>query len=377
MTSRERILAVLNHHQPDKVPIFPRIWAWLLERYGKVTFLEYLDLKKLFDYDPLIQVNPELPDPIYTQFEDYALFSDIDVDISCCSQDGKARVERRIRTPRGELSDVMLHPRPGREYGISPNPEKIEPILKSEDDLARISYLLPDPRRFAASSYGLIEAAIGEEGFLEVRPHLGVDHLLVDALGITQSLILSADDLPLFKRILGFFHEYYKRCLVLALERGARMIFESWFNCSLSAGWPPAIYRECFLPLIAEDARITHEHGAFFHFYDDGKIMPLLEDFKAAGIDLLSTLCPPPSGDVDAVKVKEILGESVALMGHVDLGVIRFGTPAEIETQVHRAIEVLGSGGGYILGTSDSIRDGSPFENVKAFFDAGRKYGAY
>jgi hypothetical protein len=38
---------------------------------------------------------------------------------------------------------------------------------------------------------------------------------------------------------------------------------------------------------------------------------------------------------------------------------------------------VLGKGGGYILGTSDSIRNGSPIENVRAFFETGRKYGKY
>jgi uroporphyrinogen-III decarboxylase len=204
-----------------------------------------------------------------------------------------------------------------------------------------------------------------------------VDHLLADSLGITNALVLPYDDMRLFKRILGFFHDYYKTCLLTALERGARVIFESWYNCSLSAGWPPAIYRECFLPLIAEDARITHEHGAFFHFYDDGRIMPLLDDLTGVGIDLISTLCPPPAGDVDPVRVKKVLGPRMALTGFVDLGVIRFGTPAQVEEQVRHAIEVLGAGGGYILGTSDSIRDGSPFENVKAFFDAGRKYGSY
>jgi hypothetical protein len=31
--------------------------------------------------------------------------------------------------------------------------------------------------------------------------------------------------------------------------------------------------------------------------------------------------------------------------------------------------------GGFILGTSDSIRDGTPLENVRAYFNAARRYG--
>ena len=51
MTSRERILCVLEGGIPDTVPISPRIAYWLLEQ--KMTDLE---LKKVFDYDPIICV---------------------------------------------------------------------------------------------------------------------------------------------------------------------------------------------------------------------------------------------------------------------------------------------------------------------------------
>lgn len=378
MTSRERILAVLNRQKPDRVPISPRIWAWLQEKYGKVTFLEYLDLKeKYFDYDPIIQINPEIPNFIYTQFGDYTCLKEVEVQLESENRDGKLFVKRTIKTPCGLLSDEMVYPPAGKEYGISPNSEKLVPMIKSEEDLEKVRYMLPDPARFACTNIGLVDKVIGDRGFLEVRPHLGVDHLLVDSLGFTNSLLLYYDDNTLFRKTIKVFHDYYKQCLVYCLERGARMIFESWFNCSLSAGWSPTIYRECFLPCIVEDAAIVHSYGAYFHFYDDGKIMPLLDDLKQAGIDLLSTLCPPPTADVDAPALKEKLGGTTNFNGYVDLGIIKFGKTQEVVEQVKYAIETLGKGGGYILGTSDSIRDGSPFENVKAFFDAGREFGAY
>ncbi len=378
MTSRERIKAVLSREIPDTVPVSPRIWAWLMERYGKISFLEYLDLKeKLFDYDPIIQINPELPNFIYTQLDNYSCLDNIDVKLSCTNKDDKLYITRQISTPAGILEDEMVYPPSGREYGITPNPEKIRPIIKSESDLEKIQYLLPDPRRFQISNYELIDKVIGENGFLEVRPHLGVDHLLVDSMGFTNCLMMYYDDNDLFRKTLKLFHDYYKKCLTYCLDKGARMIFESWYNCSISAGWSPQIYRECFLPCIIEDVEITHSYGAYFNFYDDGKIMPLLDDFKNTKMDLLQTLCPPPAGDADAVVLKEKLGGHVNLNGFVDLGIIRFGTPEEVENQVRYAIEVLGKDGGYILGTSDSIRDGSPLENVRAFFEAGRKYGKY
>jgi uroporphyrinogen-III decarboxylase len=378
MTSRERILAVLNKQKPDKVPISPRIWAWILEKYGKDTFLESLDLKgKYFDYDPIIEIKPEIPNFIITQFENYSFLEKVNVDMTCESKDGKMHVRRKIHTPCGILEDVMVYPPAGKEYGIAPNSEKVEPLIKTSDDLEKIKYLLPNPRMFKLTNYELVDKVIGENGFLQVRSHMGVDHLLVDSIGFTNSLLMYYDDISLFKEALKLFHDYYKECLLYCLDRGAKMIFESWYNCSISSGWSPNIYRECFLPYIIEDAEIVHSYGAYFHFYDDGKIMPILDDLKTAKLDVISTLCPPPSGDVDAKILKSKLGGVTALNGYVDLGVIRFGKPDEVEEQVRNAIEVLGTDGGYILGTSDSIRDESPFENVKAFFDAGRKYGTY
>lgn len=379
MTSRERIMAVLKKQKPDMIPNSPRIWAWLMERYGKPTYLSYLDLKeKYFDYDPIITIPGGFPNFMYTQFEDHACLSDVKVEISKTIEEGKTYVKRKVNTPCGELTDLMVYAPAGKEYGISPMPEKLEPLIKSRDDLEKVKYLLPGPEKFASlnsSDYASVKKAIGENGFMEVRPNRTPDNMLVDAVGFTNSLILSNDDIELFKDILKTFHDYYKKYLIFCLDNGVEMIFESWYNASMSSGWSPEIYRECFLPIIKEDAEITHSYGAFYHFYDDGKIMPVIDQLKEAKIDLISTVCPPPSGDVDVVKIKEILGNTTALNGYIDLVTIRFGNPEEIENQVKHAIETLGKDGGYVLGTSDSIRDGSPFENVKAYFDAARKYG--
>ena len=65
------------------------------------------------------------------------------------------------------------------------------------------------------------------------------------------------------------------------------------------------------------------------------------------------------------------------LNGYVDLVKIRWGTAKEVAAETQYAIETMGPGGGYMLGTSDSIRDGSPDDNVAAFFETGLKYGKY
>lgn len=51
------------------------------------------------------------------------------------------------------------------------------------------------------------------------------------------------------------------------------------------------------------------------------------------------------------------------------------GTPDLIKNKIKEAIEIAAPGSGFILGTSDSIRDGIPLKNVRAYFNGAQKYG--
>ncbi len=378
MTSRERLTAVLDKKLPDKVPISPRMAYWMRDYYGGSGFFDLLKMKAEFDFDPIFQIDITPPNFPYTQFLDYSKFNDITVDFRSERKNKMLFVDRTIHTPKGDLSDRMKYAPNDPAYGLGPNPEKVIGLVKTMDDLEKMQYLLPDPEKFCSAEFALVDKYLGDEGMVEVRPHQGVDHLLVDSLGFENALTMLYDDPELFKAAIKVYHGYYKKVLVFALEHGAKMIFESWYNCSLSAGWSPAVWREYFLPCIKEDAEITHRYGAYFHFYDDGKIMPILDDLKTVKPDLLSTLCSPQAGgDVDAVVIKEKLGSTTAFNGYVSLIKILMGTKQEVEEETRYALEVLGKNGGYILGTTDSIRNGSPIENVRAFFETGRKYGRY
>ena len=174
----------------------------------------------------------------------------------------------------------------------------------------------------------------------------------------------------------AFFHEYSLALLKEVLECGVRFIFGTWYYASLSAGWSPSIFRECFVPLIRQHADLVHGYEGIYHVYDDGKMMQTLGDYVEAGADVVETLTPSPVGDVDLAQAKCLYGERTCLKGYVDLlYVLKMGTPELVERTVRQAIETAAPGGGFILGTSDSIREGTPIENVKTYFETARKYG--
>ena len=99
---------------------------------------------------------------------------------------------------------------------------------------------------------------------------------------------------------------------------------------------------------------------------------------KEIGVDLLSTVCPPPSGDVTPGEARRLAGTALCLNGGIDtVNVMWRGTPADVDQSVREAIEAAAlPAGGYIVGTSDSITEEASPENFAALFRAVRKYGA-
>jgi hypothetical protein len=284
------------------------------------------------------------------------------------------------------LKEILAYPPAGKEYGISPNPHYIEHIIKEPSDLEKFRYFILDQKYFPKIDLNSVENKIGEEGMPMFRPHAGVDFMLMQYIGLTEAFYAYYDNPDFLKTALAFFHDFYKELLSYTLQFNITMVFECGANYSLSCGWSPTMFRELFLPLIKENVQLAKSAGVYYHYYDDGAFMDILDCLVEADFHVFSTLMPPPSynpSDPDfakytnAPKVKATLGQKTVLNGYVECVKMRYGTPEEIVEQTKYAIDVFGKGGKFLLGTSDSIRDGSPMANVRAFFETGLKYGKY
>jgi uroporphyrinogen-III decarboxylase len=186
------------------------------------------------------------------------------------------------------------------------------------------------------------------------------------------------DDRGFFDELVGIFQARSLEQIKAALEGGTEFIFGSWYFNSVSSGWSPAIFEEVFVPQIKEHTELTHRYDAYYDFYDDGKLSDTMEMIAEAGVDVLETCTPSPVGDFDLVRAKECIGRKTTLKGYVDLlYVIKHGTPELVAETVRHAMEVAKPGGGFIIGSSDSFREGTPRENITAYFRACRTYGRY
>jgi uroporphyrinogen decarboxylase len=379
MTGRERILAAMRGEMPDRVPVSPRIGYYLQTIYGLGGWLQHVRAAREFGFDLCVPHMGPVAGFIFSPQLAYpTLPNDVRVTQQVTQEDGGRTIARTFETPAGPLTDITFQAPSGREYGLSPSPVKHEHLIKDADDLERLRYILPWANCVDMREFHEIDAAIGNAGILEMTMNPPLDHYLGEARGLTQLMMDYYLDRPLFDAMFAFFQEYALELLKAALEQGVRHVFGTWYYASMSAGWSPAMFAECFVPLMRQQSDLVHAYGGIYHAYDDGKMMANMANYCAGGADVVETLTPPPVGDLDLAAAKAEFGDRICLKGHVDLlYVLKMGTVEDVVTTVRNAMEVGKPGGRFILGTSDSMREGTPAENVRAYFETARRHGAY
>jgi hypothetical protein len=76
----------------------------------------------------------------------------------------------------------------------------------------------------------------------------------------------------------------------------------------------------------------------------------------------------------DIFKAKEILRDHVCIMGDVPPSLLSLGTTQDVEAYCRKLIDIVGEGGGFILGVGCSVPTRTKFENLKAMIDTAKNY---
>jgi hypothetical protein len=378
MTSKQRLLTAAAHREPDRVPVAPRIGAFLQEYYGHGGWTYDLRAAAEFGFDPIVGVASPYTNNVANlrgTYED--LEAGVSVETRVERQENHTVARRRIETPAGVLTDAMRQYKGGVGYGASPNPHWEERLVKDESDLEKLAFLLPTPEVAAFAPIVAFANEVGERGLVHLTVESAIDHRAGWAHEVVDMMVAAYEQPDFVRRLLRLFQDYSLAETRCACEAGVEVIFTPWYFASLSTGWSPSLFRELFVPLIKEGVDLVHSYGRLYHYYDDGKCTTILPWLKECGIDVISTLAPAPVGDVEIARAKALIGDTVCLNGNVDLiYVIKMGTPEQIRETVRQAILDAAPGGGLWLGTSDSIRDTTP-ENARAYFQAAREFGDY
>ena len=78
----------------------------------------------------------------------------------------------------------------------------------------------------------------------------------------------------------------------------------------------------------------------------------------------------------DIVKAKEIVGDTLCILGNVPSAMLNLGTPQQVKDYCKKLIDTVGKGGGFIMSNGAFFDEAKP-ENVKAMVDFTKEYGVY
>jgi uroporphyrinogen decarboxylase len=137
----------------------------------------------------------------------------------------------------------------------------------------------------------------------------------------------------------------------------------------------PRHYRKYIYPRYARLVERCHQAGLPVGLHSDGDLTKLLPDLVDCGFDAIHPFEPPLN---DIVAVKRAWGHRIAVVGNIDLkATLIDGTPDAVEAEVRCKAAQLAPGGGWLIGSSNSIPDFVPFENYRALLAASLRYGQY
>jgi uroporphyrinogen decarboxylase len=78
----------------------------------------------------------------------------------------------------------------------------------------------------------------------------------------------------------------------------------------------------------------------------------------------------------DVREVKQTYGKKIALLGGLDVDFLCRADEQTIRQRVRDTLDVCQPGGGYCLGTGNTVANYIPVDNYLAMLDEGRLYGA-
>lgn len=335
----ERVLAVLRHQEPDRVPHFE--WVHDVDVIKAVTRGgTYHDLVEQLDLDGVIT------GPTYRkqQIED-DLWLD---EWGSVRRIGKDNYPMPVddRAPIKSLADL--------EKWTTPDP----------DDPIRYEKIKEVVTRFGGHRAVILQMRDVWSG---PRDYIGYAQLFInlkECPELVEGVVIKCVD-------------HYIKIIERAAEMGVNIVFTG-DDVADNRGpmFSPILWETMFIPHYRRLVEVIHSCGLYHWKHSDGNMYPLLDSIVAAGSNGIDPI--DPSGGMELKVVKAKYGDKVAIKGNVDqTELLMYGPPEKVVAEVKRCILDAGVGGGYVCSSSNSIHSGVDPELYKVMVEAIHYYGQY
>jgi uroporphyrinogen decarboxylase len=133
----------------------------------------------------------------------------------------------------------------------------------------------------------------------------------------------------------------------------------------------PFILREKFLPQTRRMVDLVHGAGKLFLFHSCGDMYAVMDDLIEMGIDAKHSF---EDKILPVERAYERWSDRIAIIGGVDMHLLASGTEEQVRARTRQILDACGHGGGYVLGTGNSVANYLPLRNYLAMVDEGQRW---
>ncbi|HHV09540.1 MAG TPA: hypothetical protein GXX75_04565 [Clostridiales bacterium] len=379
MTSRERLLCVLNGGIPDMVPVSPFIQEEYLSYYfnkkNTDRLYDAIALRKELDFDLVTrQYVNEIPYFLQRSFLNWEVDRKVEV------VNGNYIRTMTVKTPERELKQVEAAPYNDKILdGI--HFSTLEYLVKDYEDFQALKKYCPKRERRDIDhilEWGrTARKEIGGLGITCPWAMGGVYNLASTYINIQDMLVDALTEEDYYGEYMSFFAE-----LVVSDHE---IFVESEYDCvgiqgNIANGgmMGSEYFEEHVLPYERKAIDVLRAGKKPIIYHNCGKATSLYPAYKKLGITVWETIAEDPQGDNILAEAKAYFGDELILFGNFDqVHFLKEATPEEVEKRAYELMQTGKEGGHYIFACSDYLETGTPLENVKAMLRGARAASRY
>ena len=266
---------------------------------------------------------------------------------------------------------LQLQANPKQQGKIRPWQNEHEGLIRDRGDYEKFPWPPPDQISIFPVDYA---AAKMPPGMKVMCFWPGIFEDLKLLMGIENMAIKSIEEPELLDDILEkltLLAEYGVEKAAAHPATGALFYGEDMgFNTSLILS--PKFMRQHVLPLEKRIAAACHKHDKPFLLHSCGQIDAIMKDLIGdVGIDARHSY----QDNLEPVEqVYRKYGDKISILGGVDVDLLSRGTTDEVRARTRKILQTCAPGGGYCMGSGNTVTNFCKVENYYAMIDETRKW---
>lgn len=371
MTSKQRLLNVLNGIMPDRVPIST------FELVGH-------DSGNFYNNEPSYRA---LMDDIRARTDCICLW-DMTSNCNSVASGYKTNIDyEKMTRPDGHEAKATIRIC-GRELtqktriidGINTT-WTTEHWCKSSDDVDLLLSLPYEPVQYNVDDYPRIAAEVGEKGII-MSSIADPAYIAMSHMEFGDSLVWAMTETEHFKSAVETLHKRVMMNLERALAVHVADLYFIYGPEYMTPPYlPPDYFKRFMVPYLTEMIQLIHANGSKARVHCHGRVGKVLDMIMETGADVIEPCEGPPDGDIELKDVKRRVGDKMTILGNIQLKLLENGTEESVRDEVRRVMDAAKANGRFVIMPTASpinVPLSAHTERLyRAFVDAALEYGRY